>query len=697
MNREEACTTLLERLRATWPADWRATEAFDPQHPLAGELLALRSSGTCHLPFVREGGQASWITLAMDADTLRAAITGLRAWIIPSFAWEDRTRPVLRPRDYSGPLAAPLAALAPAGYYRWHSSSTAATTQIIPQKLRLWRTVQSRRPNFVSARPPSLFELREQFRLALATGDRALAEQALDAIDERQLDTATNTLFMRTQTRARFGTYREITEEPRLGELLRLRLPQTVRINIVGAFFEVYLREPDDRGDEQRATRIFNEDVYPAIGGLVTLCRPEDGKQVERTLFYYAKLTGAGKSANDEPERTFFEALRQGDWRAIQESGTQLLGRAETLASARFILPATLTESLKYRPNSNLAVLLRQGGGPAPPQTWPEFMSRLREGDHGSAESFLHLVDRPALDPSRIVETRDVIATLEELFTDPTRDATSPVGELLGRSLAPLIEDTVGESEFPRSPLGPSYLSLLQLWTQERATYLQPADSNVALCLAGGALQCLPEIDTQIAQILRRWWESRQVRVRLPFLLEALDLLAQYAQEFEIAQGLWIEGVAFVRAQALELTRSERGLWWSIGQRLGFDSETLEEYLPKLPEGTELDADDPLSVASVQKIAIVSLHEKAAQAAATMLRERTKAKVVVVSELVAGPATRDARTADVVLLVWAATKHSVYRAFDDVRYKIAYVQGTGSSSIVLALERWVASCRVTVA
>ena len=494
MNREEACATLLECLRSTWPADWRAADATDPQHPLFGEILALMSSRTCHLPFFRDGGQTSWITLATDADGLRSAITGLRAWIIPSFAWEDRTRPVLRPKDYSGPLAGPLAELAPAGYYRWHSLSTVATTRIIPQKLHLWRQVQSRRPNFVSARPPSLFELREQFRLALATGDRALAEQALDAIDERQLDTAANTLFLRTQTRARFGAYREITGEPRLGELLSLRLPQTVRIKIVEAFFEVYLREPDERGDEQSATRIFKEAVYPAIGGLVTLCRPEDGKPVERTLFYYAGLTGTVKRANDEPERSFFEALRQGDWLAIQESGTQLLERADTSTSARSILPATLTESLKHRPNSSLAVLLQKGRGPEPPpQSWSEFFSRLREGDYESAESFLQLVDRPALDPSRIVETRDIIATLEELFTDPTCDAKSPAFELLGRSLPPLIEDTVGESEFPRSPLGAAYLSLLQLWTQERATQLQPADSNVALCLAGGALRCQPD------------------------------------------------------------------------------------------------------------------------------------------------------------------------------------------------------------
>ena len=694
MNRADACTAVLNRLQTTWPSAWRALDTADPQHPLYEEILALRSSGTCHLPFFSDRGQASWISIAGDADALRSAIAGLRAWIIPSFAWEDRARPVLRPTDYSGPLADALAELAPAGYYRWHSAP--AGTAVIPPRLRLWRQVQSRRPNFASAKPPSLFELREQFRLALATGDPAIAGQVLNAIDERQLDTAANTLFMRTQARARFGAYTEITQEPRLAELVSLRLPQAVRTNIVNAFFEVYLREHDERGDAESATRAFTEAVYPAIGGLLALCRPEDGRPVERTLVYYAASTGAAPPSNDNREQAFFDALRQGDWRAVQESGTRLLELPDTTTST-LILRAALTESLKHRPNAHLETRLAPEHKASPvPESWSQFITRVRAADYTSAESFLELDDRPALHPGHITETLEIVAGLEEFFTDPNHDQNTTALELLGRSLPLLIEDIVGESDFPRCPLGAAYLSLLQLWTQERATHVQPADSSVALCLAGGALQCVPDVDTQVANVLRQWWESRQVRARMPFLLEALDLLAQYAREFGIAQGLWIEGVAFVRAQAVELTRAERQLWRSLGRRLGFDRETLAEYLPEPAIVTEHDADDVLGVAALHKIAIVSLHEKAAQAAAVLLRERTKAEVFVVSELVAGPGTRNAQTADVVLLVWAATKHAVYRAFDDMRDKVAYVQGTGASSIVLSLERWVLSSRVTV-
>ncbi len=39
--------------------------------------------------------------------------------------------------------------------------------------------------------------------------------------------------------------------------------------------------------------------------------------------------------------------------------------------------------------------------------------------------------------------------------------------------------------------------------------------------------------------------------------------------------------------------------------------------------------------------------------------------------------TSPASPADVILVVWAATKHAVYRVFDDVREKLAYVLGTG--------------------
>src|SRR5206468_11899953 len=129
--------------------------------------------------------------------------------------------------------------------------------------------------------------------------------------------------------------------------------------------------------------------------------------------------------------------------------------------------------------------------------------------------------------------------------------------ELLSESLPLLIEDLVGDPQYPRVQLGSTYLLLLQLWTQQRAHSLHAVDSGAAISLAGGVLRCVAGVDAQVIELLRRWWRDRQVRVRLPFLLEALDLLSAYAQDFGISQGLWIDGVAFIRAQAVDLTLSE--------------------------------------------------------------------------------------------------------------------------------------------
>ncbi len=83
------------------------------------------------------------------------------------------------------------------------------------------------------------------------------------------------------------------------------------------------------------------------------------------------------------------------------------------------------------------------------------------------------------------------------------------------------------------------------------------------------------------------------------------------------------------------------------------------------------------------------MRERQAREAAAMISERSGAEIVIVSAKVAGPATNSATTADVVLFVWAATSHAVFRAFDGMdRQRLAYVQGTGAASIVIALERW---------
>jgi hypothetical protein len=176
----------------------------------------------------------------------------------------------------------------------------------------------------------------------------------------------------------------------------------------------------------------------------------------------------------------------------------------------------------------------------------------------------------------------------------------------------------------------------------------------------------------------------------LPFLLGALELVLEYTGEDGAAQQLWIEGASLAARDPDRLSGTELYLWRRLGKQAGFDSAAVDEVLPRPeepPPGTQ-GVSNVLRDAGLRRIAIVSLHRRAADEACAMLAERTGAEVFVVDEKVPGVATRAAQSADVVLFVWAATKHAVFRAFDAMRNRIAYVQGTGAGSIVLALERW---------
>jgi vacuolar-type H+-ATPase subunit F/Vma7 len=121
---------------------------------------------------------------------------------------------------------------------------------------------------------------------------------------------------------------------------------------------------------------------------------------------------------------------------------------------------------------------------------------------------------------------------------------------------------------------------------------------------------------------------------------------------------------------------------------VGIDVETTQEMIIEPIEAEETVEIDPLSILNLRKIAVVTLNERAAKQAAEELKSRTGAEVVIVTSTTADDLTKTAESADLILFVWAASTHAVYRTFDHVRDKLQYVQGTGPSSIVLAAERW---------
>ena len=192
----DAVLELIDQLGKSWPATWPTWgQGATGEHPLNAEIQAIMEGGWGSLPYFRPG-RISWITVAPNGERLKEGIASLRSWLLPSFGWEHPKGAIKPPEAANGVMATLLADISPSGYFRW--LTTAGSLPEIIRKLRDLRDLEQLRPPFGEGFELSLFELRQEFRLALATGDHDLASLAIDQIDRRQLDTAANTRFMRS-------------------------------------------------------------------------------------------------------------------------------------------------------------------------------------------------------------------------------------------------------------------------------------------------------------------------------------------------------------------------------------------------------------------------------------------------------------------------------------------------------------------
>lgn len=722
---------LLRRLNDGWPERLRLEFGDDTspdisKHPLRGELAALGHGGRASLPFFKDE-RVAWFTVAANAEALQAAIEDLRAWILPSFGWEDDRQPLVTPGDAASALSSLIHTMSPAGYFRWWT--TRASFDPVVKKLIALRRLEEAQPAHVREQMPSLFQLRQQFDVALLTGDRDSAQEAIDSIDHHQLDTAANTRFMQVRLWDQFREYELIATHPQILEIVQLRMPHPIRLAIVRAFHNQYLARFEEAADVESAARSYSENVDGVLSGLLDACRPTDGVEVLRSIAYKAWVRRDGGQAAKlledyadpllerlltllqappvpppSPEEEFLVALKQGDWRTIQDVGQRLLeaGAHELSTLTPEYLLATLSFSLSLHANPELAERLRSSVvsqptvDPTTPQaeltniaaqSWPEFVERLKANDWEGAGQFLSLEERPSMGALSVTDTVRVLESLEEMFTDPELSQSLTGAQLLLGSLPVIIKDFLIDPEFPRAPLACVYRHLFQLWAEQRRGSASQPDANLLLTLAETVLQLDSTAEHLVGQGLRAWWQARKVRAMLPFLLSALDLLSELTADRALCESLWVDGAEFVRLDPQSLSPGERLLWRSVGTRIGLDESTIDDFLG-VDSVSEAEAVDPLTEIELQKVAIVSLREAAARVAADVIRQRTNAQVLVVSETHAGPVTDNAKTADVVLFVWASTTHAVYRAFDGVREKLAYVQGKSAASIVLTLERW---------
>lgn len=734
----ETQAALLREFAKSWPTglriDLNAQAARFGGHPLEGEILALSRDSFSSFPYFLSD-KVAWVTLAPDVERLQAGLAVLRAWILPSLASEDRA-PFVAPGDAGGSLSDRIISLSPAGYFRWWCRLERFTSVV--RKLTDFRRLEAAAPVHVNERAPSLFELRQEFELATITGDRASGTAAIEAIDRLQLDTATNTQFMRLQLLDQFREYERIVSYPRLDELLQVSVPPAAGVAIVRSFHTVFLHDLEARGEFEAAREIYQDFIEERIGGLIAgfsaTGLPEGARLLVyrawnrgdfEGLKYIAEVSGDGIAAaiaaefaegpnnaktqtagigafgespgsTRRPVELLLEALARGETQIAQALGLELLGASadDLTPLSESTLRTLLSESLAVRPNSRLAESLvvrgfddRSSATPQVPTTWLQFLDQLLSGQWQVAGEFLATSEHPPILDRPVRSETALVDRIEECLTDP-KVWEHPEGNLLLRKALPLlVKEYIIDSEFPRGEWVDLYSRLFGIWGEHmRGSAARPA-CEILLTLAGGILEHSAASEVAITQTVRQWWQERASHTMLPFLLSALVLLSDFVSVEADCASLWIEGADLIRRDGADVSPGERALWKRIGSRLGLDSADVDGYL-KYDETVDSLALDPIREVGYGKIAIVTLRERSARFAADVIRGRTDATVVVVVEEHPSSGAASAATADVILFMWLSNSHATYRAFDKCRDKIAYVSGTTADSIVLALERW---------
>jgi hypothetical protein len=643
MSSDDPLRHLLANLAARAPAGLAFPDADRPweatDHPLATEIVAALSGGAASLPVMTQG-RATWVTFAPDFAALREAIEDLRAAIIPSMAWELPPG-LITPLTAQGALAQTVLAASPQGYFRWECRPPAVCE--VANRLGLLRHLSAARPPREGSPIRSLAELHQRFLVALAIGDFEGAEAAVDAIDAHQLDTAVNTLAMRVRLWETFGRYEDIVRSSHLENLLTARVPRPVVEAVVRAHHAVHLLPSEGNQSVDQTGEVYAARLHSLLGPAIARIGKTADPVLQRMRNYWAQTVG-----------------EENPGQAAPHDGGE--------ASNNFV-DQSLTSSGHL-------------------QCWEDFVPALRADNFSGADAFLDEISLIGKENTSAVAVSCANALLE-CFTDVDIADHPARARAAERALLAVIDDRVCNPNFPERTSLPLYVSLLDCWSLARGKSAHGADGQFLLAIAEAVLVLDSGREQLVAEMVRAWWRARPIRARLSWLLEALDMLTDFSVPPDMVD-LWYAGAELASAEGPALSTGERRLWSRLGARFGVTAHAIEAILGAPPP---LVTADPLRNALLQRVAIVSLQERAAEIAAQEIRQRSGAQVQLVTEHVAGAATRAAADADVVLMVWSASKHAVYRAFDKVRDRLEYVQGTGATSIVLALERWVARGR----
>lgn len=662
-----AIDTLVKELSQSWPAGL-ATALGTPSTREATAVAALikraHLGDTSSLPFLlRAKDRVLWVSVGRSTRHLLDYAEDLRSWLLEGYGVTGDVEFVQGVEG--GRLAKIVQAVSSNGYLRWGSAIDTLPTVL--GVLSQMHAFMDRMPIAESESIPSIHILRFRFVSALRCGDWSIAATVIDEIDRWGLEQAHKSMQMRLRLLGESGDHARLIETVERHHLWSLAHPTRVAHAILEAFLKVVVEpleatlSPSDVCEHLRPWYQKVVQILPKVaphGGFTRLfayiaCQDRDGPSAEALL---PELT--------DPLAQF---VRETCRLSIQEDRMAPCSPSPAIET---ILPSTSTD--QSAPSIATAY-------------WVDLQRLVRHGSTSALGFHLSELDARALDQVDFLDQAP--DALLEMISDPEIDSQPAARNALQEVLTCLVDVSISAPGFPASKHLNLYLSLAESLVYLRGSHASEEDAHLLHGLLAAIANLSGPATHQCVELLRTWWRVRPVVPRLSWLLAVMESLAPLHPSPGTMLDLWSEAVALAARKSLVMTLSQHRTWQRVGTLLELDADTVSGELAKFRPVDQATESDPLAAVNWKKIAVVSLQESAAREAAKDLHSRTGADVIVISSLVQDGLTKAAEAADVILLVWAACSHSVYRAFDGHRDRLVYVQGTGTSSILNAAER----------
>jgi hypothetical protein len=660
-------TPSLELLIAECATTWSFTLASALSIPTASDAVALRTliesaraGRVATLPYLHAGKRkVFWLSFGGDSKSLLEYGEDLRSWVMPAYGTQGDL--ALLQAGSKGNLAKLVDEVSPAGYLRWTSDLQSLPT-ILTILARMNAFLQGM-PAALSAAAPSLHVLRFRFVAALRLGHWATAVSIVDEIDRWSLEQAHKTMQMRLRVLGESGNHAQVLELVERHRLWALAHPTRVAETILSAVVHEVVLPLEAMSSPAEVCEGLRP-WYPKLVSVLPRVAPAD--EFSRLFAYVACLDQDATSAT---------ALLPMLDEQLKEFVRDRLG-----------LKSPEEVPLARSPISELPPPAGDGSAGERPPFWASLKVLVRHGAGTAVRKQLDALDAKVLDDGDfLAQAPDALL---ELISDPSVDSRPASGVALQEVLTALIDTTFSVPEFPCLKHLDLYLSLAESLIYLRGATANDEDAHLLHGLLAAIANLSPKATRQCTELLRSWWQQRPILSRLDWLMGVLDSLAPLHPEPDSMLGLWSEALALAMRKRAVLSPTQFRTWQRVARLLEIPADSVASDLDALRPPASQAQTDPLQAVGWRKIAIVSLQEGAAREAARELGARTGAEVVLVTSLVQDGLTKAAQLADVVLLVWAACSHAVYRAFDDRRDRLVYVQGTGTSSILAAAERW---------